>query len=99
MNASDAGVEHPMPSVDASDAPARLQCSLSKSPVLRGASDAYHLTHPCLCVCKLAVGGNGRVQTASDTWQLSEHKTLGSHVRWLTICAFGAHEFCPVKGQ
>ena len=25
----------------------------------------------------LAVGGNGRVQTASDTWLTPEHRTLG----------------------
>jgi len=31
---------------DASDAPTRLRCSLSKRPVVRGASGAYDLTRP-----------------------------------------------------
>ena len=47
----------------------------------------------------LAVGGNGRVQTASDTWLWPEHRTLGV-VRPVATCSeFGAHNFCPVKGQ
>jgi len=31
----------------------------------------------------LAVGGNGRVQIASDTWLFLEHRTHYSSVRWL----------------
>ena len=31
----------------------------------------------CRRVCAVAVGGNGRVQTASDTWRSAEHRTLG----------------------
>jgi len=31
----------------------------------------------CRRACAVAVGGNGRVQTASDTWLTPEHRTLG----------------------
>ena len=31
----------------------------------------------CRRACVLAVGGNGRVQMASDTWLMPEHQTLG----------------------
>jgi len=47
----------------------------------------------------LVVGGNGRVQTSSDTWLSPKHRMLGV-VRPVASCSeSGAHEFCPVKGQ
>ena len=37
----------------------------------------------CRHVRVLAVGGNDRVQTASDTWLFFEHQMLVLSVRWL----------------
>ena len=39
-----------------------------------------HQTRPvvlCRRACAVAVGSNGRVQMASDTWLTPEHRTLG----------------------
>ena len=38
----------------------------------------------------LAVGGNGRVQTASDMWLFLEHRTHCSSVQWLPVSVW-----CP----
>ena len=62
----------------ASGDPAGLRSSLCTSAVSTGR------VRWC-CVMRehvLAVGGNGRVQTASDTWLSAEHRTLGLSVRW-----------------
>jgi len=56
---------------------------------VRCAPDASGVKPPSVrCGCcrrarMVAVGGNGRVQTASDMWLWPEHRTLGLSIRWL----------------
>ena len=59
---------------------ASLQSSLRTSPVCTGRVPCDAVEHPVVLswhACAVAVGGNGRVQTASDTWRPAEHRTLG----------------------
>ena len=44
----------------------RVRCDASERPVVL-----------CRRACAVAVGSNGRVQTAIDTWLTPEHRTLG----------------------
>jgi len=63
---------------------ASLRSSLRTSPVSTGRVRCGAAERPVLLfqtrVCVLAVGGNGRVQTASDTWLFLEHTTHCSSV-------------------
>jgi len=54
-----------------------LQPSLRTSPVSTGPFGAQRPVVLCRRACAVAVGGNSRVQTASDTWRSAEHRTLG----------------------
>jgi len=66
----------------------RVRCEAAERPVL--------LFQTCKRV--LAVGGNGRVQTASDTWLfLSTGRTVPAS--GATCSESGAHDIFPVKGQ
>jgi len=59
---------------------ASLRSSLRTSPVSTGRVRCGLVERPvvlCRRACIVAVGGNGRVQTASDTWPTPEHRTLG----------------------
>jgi len=47
----------------------------------------------------LAVGGNGRVQTASDTWLLSGAPDALFQCPVALYNESGAHDFYPVKRQ
>jgi len=44
----------------------RVRCEAVERPVVL-----------CRRACAVAIGGNGRVQMASDTWPAPEHRTLG----------------------
>jgi len=57
----------------------RVQCAPNASGVDQQSVRCYCFR----CECMLAVGGNGRVHTASDTRLLREHRTLGSSIWWL----------------
>jgi len=64
----------------ASDDPTSLQSSLCMGLVYTGrvqCDAVQRLVVLCRRACVVAVGGNGRVQTASDTWLMPEHRTLG----------------------
>ena len=64
----------------ASGDPASLPSSLRTGPVCTGRIRCDAVKRPvvlCRRACAIAVGGNGRVQTASDTWLTPEHRTLG----------------------
>jgi len=64
----------------ASGDPASLRSSLRTGPVCTGRVQCDAVERPvvlCRRACAAAVGGNGRVQTASDTWLTPEHRTLG----------------------
>ena len=59
---------------------ASLRSSLRTSPVSTGRVRCDAVERPvvlCRRACAVAVGGNGRVQTASETWLTPEHRTLG----------------------
>ena len=59
---------------------ASLRSSLRTGPVCTGRVRCDAVERPvvlCRRACAVAVGGNGRVQTASDTWPTPEHRTLG----------------------
>ena len=59
---------------------ASLRSSLRTGPVCTGRVRCDAVERPvvlCRRACAVAVGGNGRVQTASDTWLTPEHRTLG----------------------
>jgi len=64
----------------ASGDPESLRSSLRMSPVCTGRVRCEPEERPvvlCRRTCAIAVGGNGRVQTATDTWLTPEHRTLG----------------------
>ena len=55
-------------------------------PCAPDASGVNQQSVQCYCFRRtrvLAVGGNGRVQMASDMWLSSEHQMQGLSVRWL----------------
>jgi len=59
---------------------ASLWSSLRTGPVCTGRVRYGLVERPvvlCRRACAVAVGGNSRLQTASDTWRLAEHRTLG----------------------
>jgi len=77
----------------ASGDPASLRSSLRTGPVCTRRVRCDAVEHPvvlCRRACAVAVGGNGRVQTASDTWVTLEHRTLGVERRWLPMSVW-----CP----
>jgi len=59
---------------------ASLQSSLRTSPVSTTRVRCDAVERPvvlCRRACDVAVGGNGRLQTASDAWQSAEHRMVG----------------------
>ena len=76
----------------ASGDPVSLRSSLRTGPVCTGHVRCDAVECPvvvCRHACAIAVGGNGRVQTASDTWLTPEHRTLGVEDPWDLVSMLG----------